>query len=57
MRVGTGKAGKEEVWFSVEPLDAKSWILGVTDFNLEDKQRENRDSVRMAAATTSINRK
>lgn len=26
--------------FSVEPLDSKSWIHAVPDFNLEEEQRE-----------------
>lgn len=40
-REGTeGGGGGEDVWLSVEPLDSKSWILGVPDFNLEEEQRE-----------------
>lgn len=36
------KLGKKESWFSVEPLDSESWILGVSDFNLEEKHKEKR---------------
>lgn len=49
-REETGRGGGE-IWLSVEPLDSKSRILGVPDFNLEEDQREKRDGISMAAAT------
>lgn len=44
-----GRGGRD-LWFSMEPLNTKSWILNFLYFNLVKKERKNRDSVRTAAS-------